>query len=383
MKKIILSLILSGLLLTGCGGSLSKTDDGDPSNVGQVAENTLAAENQSGLSQNDREMVLWDGEIEHIFFHPLIIYPEKAFDGSYRERGFDDWMITRDEMFKIFVDLYERNFILVNATEAFVEIDGTWQRNPEFKVPEGLKPLIITIDDLSYNEVYQGNGYSEKLVLNADGQVTAQYLDGDEVKEGRDYEIATYINQFVEEYPDFSLNNARGVLALTGYEGILGYRTQVGADNRDEEIRQAQLVADQLKKDGWLFSSHSYGHNNLPGLSLETLETDTIDWLDEVGSIVGETTIYTLPFGNMPTGEDRVDKAAILTDLGFHIIFSVGYESYIEPNDDHPEYILQDRRAIDGFSMRLDGRLDDLIDVDEVFSEFRKENPVGPDNSKS
>ena len=33
------------------------------------------------------------------------------------------------------------------------------------------------------------------------------------------------LNKFVKEHPDFSLNGEKGVVALTGYEGVLGYRT--------------------------------------------------------------------------------------------------------------------------------------------------------------
>ena len=44
------------------------------------------------------------------------------------------------------------------------------------------------------------------------------------------------VEAFIQEHPDFSNNEARGILGLTGYNGILGYRTDdalaTSTDNR-------------------------------------------------------------------------------------------------------------------------------------------------------
>ena len=36
----------------------------------------------------------WDGIVEHLFFHPVVAYPELAFDGDSQSDGIDDWMVT-------------------------------------------------------------------------------------------------------------------------------------------------------------------------------------------------------------------------------------------------------------------------------------------------
>ena len=38
--------------------------------------------------------VAWDGVVEHLFFHPIVAYPELAFDGDSQSDGIDDWMVT-------------------------------------------------------------------------------------------------------------------------------------------------------------------------------------------------------------------------------------------------------------------------------------------------
>ena len=38
-----------------------------------------------------------DGIVEHLFFHPVVAYPELAFDGDAQANGIDDYMVTVDE----------------------------------------------------------------------------------------------------------------------------------------------------------------------------------------------------------------------------------------------------------------------------------------------
>ena len=93
------------------------------------------------------------------------------------------------------------------------------------------------------------------------------------------------IDRFVEEHPDFSYRGAKGIVALTGYNGILGYRTDISYETRpadlddnkvewldahpdfslDKEREEAKKVADAMKEDGWLFASHTWGHQNHSG----------------------------------------------------------------------------------------------------------------------
>ena len=40
-----------------------------------------------------------------------------------------------------------------------------------------------------------------------------------------DYDMVPWIDTFVKEHPDFSYHGHKGIIALTGYEGVLGYRT--------------------------------------------------------------------------------------------------------------------------------------------------------------
>ena len=52
------------------------------------------------------------------------------------------------------------------------------------------------------------------------------------------------IDSFVKEHPDFSYKGAKGIIALTGYNGILGYRTDISYQERPDDLN-----ADKVK---WL-----------------------------------------------------------------------------------------------------------------------------------
>ena len=48
----------------------------------------------------------YNGIVEHLFFHPVIAYPEQAFDGDHMSNGYDDWMVTVGEYNKILQSVY-------------------------------------------------------------------------------------------------------------------------------------------------------------------------------------------------------------------------------------------------------------------------------------
>ena len=55
--------------------------------------------------------------VEHLFFHPVIAYPEYTFSSAISEKrqaGLDDWMVTVDEFKKIIQNVYDKGYILVN-----------------------------------------------------------------------------------------------------------------------------------------------------------------------------------------------------------------------------------------------------------------------------
>ena len=296
----------------------------------------------------------YDGLVEHLFFHPIIAYPELAFDGDAQEKSLDDFMITVDEFNKILNSVYERGYVLVDIADVWSETtdeagNPVMVRNTLY-LPEGKKPLVFSYDDTNYYPYMLENGFAHKLILGEDGKVWSWGLDpaGNEVV-SRDLDAIPALDKFVEEHPDFSPFGAKACLSLTGYEGILGYRTQTDTQswdeareaNRQAEREAVKPIIAELKRTGWTFGSHTWGHIRLGSGNMGKIQTDTEKWLDEVGSLVGPTPILFYPHGERPDGNDWKQTGPAfqyLQSQGFRVFCSVGVESF--------SYIKQDICAV-------------------------------------
>ena len=315
--------------------------------------------------------------VEHLFFHPVIAYPQWAFhDCSATEQekvGLDDWMVTVDEYIKILQSLYDKGYILVAMEDVWSEVTdeaGTRMVRNTLMLPEGKKPLIISFDDVNYYPYMLEQGFTSKLVLGEDGQIWAECTDPftKETFLTQELDATPILDQFVLEHPDFSLNGAKAIFSLTGYYGILGYRTQndrdIAADDprrpefeayRQKEIDAVKPVIERLKETGWTFGSHTWGHINLSTKSMEVVRNDTERWEEEVGSLVGPTNILFYPHGARPDGGDDVTQTGpmfqYLHSKGFRIFASVGVESYSKVKSDISAVIC-DRLHPDGTTLR-------------------------------
>ena len=320
-----------------------------------------------GGSRDGVTYAVWDGIVEHLFFHPVVAYPELAFDGDAQSDGIDDYMVTVGEYNKILQSVYGRGYVLVDINDVWSETTGEdgqpkMVRNTLY-LPEGKKPLIFSYDDTNYYPYMLENGFTYKLIIGEDGKLWSWGLDpqGNEVV-SRDLDAITILDKFVEEHPDFSPFGAKGSLSLTGYEGILGYRTATDTKswdetkeaNRQKEREAVKPIVEELKRTGWTFGSHTWGHINLAKKSLDTVKADTERWLDEVGSLVGATPILYYPHGARPDGNDVDQTGPIfryLYDQGFRVFASVGISSFSKIKSDIPAVIC-DRLHPDGTTLR-------------------------------
>jgi len=314
-------------------------------------------------------MVYYEGDLLNIFFHALIAHPEIAFNGK-RKDHYKEWFVTADEYKKILNELYLQNYVLVDIKEFYTV---TYTNNVKtvkankLLVPKGKMPLVLSVDDLSYYETNRKNGTVHKLIIDKNGGIAA-WTDGPSGGEiSYDLDIITITEDFIKKHPDFSLRGAKGIIAPTGFEGVLGYRTQAKNSKTagyQQEIENAVKVANKLKELGWRFASHSYGHLNMPEASMENFLNDLDLWDKEVKPILGETELYIYPYG--ATLENQREKHKILRDRNFNLFFGVGngYGYKVGPRS---EYIFLTRRNIDGCYFRLFRNSDKKIfDIDKV-----------------
>ena len=316
---------------------------------GPFAQGQLAGVGAASPAADAQGNALYTGTIHHIFFHSLIVYPEKAFDPANKKRDlYRDYMITRDQFQKILPQLYAKGYMLVDVHDIYsVGADGQVSRKNLY-LPLGKKPLILSIDDVSYYQDQYGGGLARRLVLEKSGKVATEIAAPDgTVSVTRDGDIVPILDDFVQGHPDFSLNGAKGILALTGYDGILGYR--VG------DTESARPVVDRLKAAGWSFASHSYthGHGFLDGtISLADLKADTEQWKREVMPVLGDTDVFVGPFGQIFRPGDP--RRAYLVSQGFKMLCGVGMDDYLAY---FKGYVVQDRADIDGYRIAHDPQM--------------------------
>ena len=287
--------------------------------------------------------------------------------GDNQANGIDDYMVTVDEYNKILQSVYDKGYVLVDINDVWSETTGEDGQPRMVKntlyLPEGKKPLVLSYDDTNYYPYMLENGFTYKLILGDDGKIASWGRDpqGNEVV-SRDLDAIPILDKFVEEHPDFSPFGAKGCLSLTGYCGILGYRTQTDSANQTPEFeanrqKEREAVAPiiaELKRTGWTFGSHTWGHIRLGTKSLESIQADTRKWFDEVGSLVGPTAILFYPHGERPDGNDWQNTGPVfqyLQSQGFRVFCSVGIESFSYIKKDICAVIC-DRLHPDGTTLR-------------------------------
>jgi hypothetical protein len=324
------------------------------------------------------KLVPYTGPIRHIFFHPLIVFPERAFDGDYMEKGYNNWFVTVKEFSLILESLYSKNYILIDINSLFdiTTQDGqTTVKKKDLMLPEGKKPIVLSIDDLNYYEYMKEHGNAEKLVIDSDGNFKVLVRDSEGNLSLSNEEIVPLVDEFVEKHPDFSFNGAKGTIALTGYEGILGYRThELDSPDYESEKKDALKIVSLLKEKGWNFASHSYGHLQYGTISQQKFERDVNRWRDEVEPLIGPTKILIYPFGNRVVEKENDPKLKYLMDAGFRVFCAVGPDGVIKYNG---TFATLDRKSVDGLTLHSESKFKfvaDLFDPKAIFDDIRPDN---------
>ncbi|MCD7819726.1 MAG: polysaccharide deacetylase [Lachnospiraceae bacterium] len=353
----------------------------------------------SSYEKTKANCVSWSAdEVTHIFFHTIIWDEEKAFDGDQYSEGYNQYMVTMNEFSAIMETMYEEGYVMVSMHDmCTVNEDGTVTRN-EILLPEGKIPFVLSQDDVCYYHYMDGDGFASRLVLDENGEVKAEYLEDDGTVSVGDYDLIPWIDTFVDQHPDFSYHGHKGTIALTGYEGVLGYRTDEVYLTQDEdrltswqkeyleenpdfdetawqnEVDTATAVAEALKADGWEFASHTWGHIDPLAKGLEGTMTDTERWKSNVETIVGETDIIIFAFGAdisdwTEYSEDN-EYYIYLKEQGYNIFCCVDSAQYwVQFNGTSMRMA---RRNIDGYRMYYNADLlSDLFDVSAVWDSAR------------
>ncbi len=352
--------------------------------------------------------------VPHIFYHSLIVDPARAFDSSKwaadEIAGINAWMTTVEEFDKITQQMYDNGWVLIRMRDLVVETkneDGSvsFSQNKNLLLPADKHPFVLSIDDWSYYHSYDGKGYGDKAVVDENGKVKIQYTDADGNVSVGDYDVLPRLNTFLEAHPDGAYKGARGMAAMTGYNGVFGYRTDVAYKTGerlskdqaawleahpdfdwDKEVAEATKVAEAAKASGWEFACHTWGHLSVTGKSVDTLSTDQEKWQNTVANITGKTDTIIFAHGN-DIGTWR-DYDASTNDV-YAYFKSMGYNFYANVDASNQywvqirkDYVRQGRIDCDGLQMwraksgeAKTNVFEEFFDVNDVF-DSRRPTPV-------
>ena len=357
-------------------------------------------------AQRDACVAVDPNTVPHIFYHSLLNSTAKAFDvealGQGAVDGYNAWMVTVDEFDQITQRLYDAGYVYVRLRDLVTQTtdaDGTvhFAPNTELKLPQGKKAIVLSVDDCSYYHSYEAASFPEKLVLDEQGNVKCLYTDAAGNTSVGDYDVVPRLNTFLAQHPDGAYHGARGILAMTGYNGVFGYRTdadyllrehlmedqQAWLDahpdfNYDQDVEEATKVADALKAEGWEFASHTWGHLSVTDKTVEELQTDNEKWVATVEPIVGKVDTIIFAHGNdigSWEGYDGNEQYNYYNSVGYHFYCNVdGSVPYWVQITDH--YVRQGRIDVDGYRLWLaqngeDSSLSELVDLTGIFNQDR------------
>lgn len=316
-------------------------------------------------------------QVLNLSFQLLIADPARAFNNSTYGSAYNRNFVTCDEFSQIIQQLYENGYMLVSLedfTKTTIDDEGLTVYSPKtLYLPEGKKPLMLTQTGVNYNTYMvdgnsdglpdkNGAGFACKLVAGADGKLVSELVtkDGDTVT--GNYDLVPILEDFIASHPDFSYNGARAILAVTGYDGLFGYRTNASAKNRlgedgyKAEVEGASATVAALRNAGYRLASYTYGNNIVGNISysdssVTEIQVDLNSWNTEVTPILNQ--VDTLVFSRNDIGENGSysgDKFSTLYGAGFR--YYVGFcstgDSWATVSND---YVRQGRILVSGSNM--------------------------------
>lgn len=279
-------------------------------------------------------LVVWDdpATIPNLSFHLLIADSGRAYSdalaGSYRSN-----FVTTGQFSDILEQLHTNGYVLVNLASCLTETTGTDGSTTStvqpIYLPEGKKPLMMTETLVNYFAYMvdgdkdgtpdkNGAGFANRLVLE-DGKIQAAYIDSEGQQLVGDYDLVPILNSFIEAHPDFSYRGAKAILAVTGDEGVFGWRTT----NGDEAtISGAKAVVEALRASGYQIACNSYANLNYGSTSMVEIQADLSNWDKDVKTVLGDVDILVVARGGeLPPGSSRFQT---IREAGFRYILDAG-----------------------------------------------------------
>ena len=333
--------------------------------------------------------------VPHLSFQMLVADPARAFTNEDYGNSYNRNYVTTDEFEKILQQLYDNGFMLVSIYDLVDNVDGTYHAGT-ISLPVDKKPIVLSQVAANYFTYMtdgdedglpdkDGAGFPYCLALDGEGNFVSKMIDAEGNDLEGNFDFVTILEKFIAEHPDFSYQGARAVLAITGYDGIFGYRTNPevrenqGSEYYAQQLSGAQKVVDALKAAGYDLASYSYEHISYGDSAVELINGDLQLWEEQVAPILGAVDILVYPYGDdlydSITTTYEGDKFNALYNAGFRIF--VGMDNYSNSAQVTNSYFRQTRRWVTGAKMTYASEnFTDLFNPANVLNNQRGEVPA-------
>lgn len=321
-------------------------------------------------------LVAWDdpNSIINLSFHPLVADSARAFNHAEYGDSMDRNFVTVSEFEKILERLYENDYVLVGLKDIITTVTdengNTTYAYKELYLPEGKKPLVLTETNVCYSLYLVdsdedlvpdqgGVGVANKLVLQSDGTFANEMVDASGNTVTGAYDIVPILEQFVKDHPDFSYHGAKAVLALSGYNGLFGYRThaegreKLGEDAYAKDVAAIKDLAEALKASGYELGCYTYANAPYGVYALSEIQADMQLWVDEVTPILGAMDVIVF------AQESDINNGMLYSGEKYDYLKSIGFNYFLGLSAEgdsftfiSEEYVRQGRLLVNGTNLK-------------------------------
>ena len=306
--------------------------------------------------------------IPNLSFHVLVhdmarALKDEEFGGSYNKN-----FVTTAEFTQILNSLYNNGYVLVDF-DSFVEVNQDLSGNDQYYagslwLPADKKPVMITETMVNYFNYMvdgdgdkvpdaNGDGFANKLVVDNNGNIKAEYIDSNGQTLTGNYDLVPILEDFIKEHPDFSYRGARAILAVTGHEGIFGYRVNTSyIQSISNEYYEAQKagaieIVNALKEKGYTIACYTYSNMPYGGKSASQISADLESWTKQIVEVIGP--VDTFVFAKNSAITDYSGSVFdVMQSCGFRYYISQGTQPWAEVNT---SYVRQNRLMVTGENM--------------------------------
>ena len=308
-------------------------------------------------------------EIPNLSFHVLIhdlaraMADDDDLAGSYNKN-----FVSTGEFTQILNNLYNNGYVLVDF-DSFVDVNKDLNGNDQFYagslwLPADKKPVMITETMVNYYDYMvddnkdgtpdaQGDGFANKLVVDGSGNIKAEYVDSNGQTLTGNYDLVPILEDFIKEHPDFSYRGARAILAVSGHQGIFGYRLNTsyiaskGQDYYDTQKEGALKIVNALRDKGYTIACYTYSDIPYGGKDAKQIAADLESWTKQIVEVIG--TVDTFVFAKKSAITDYSGSVFdVMQTSGFRYYISQGTQPWAEVNT---SYVRQNRLMVTGENM--------------------------------